>query len=210
MVAQVIGPFDFSHWLTWVSLVAGVGVGWLVFTATGRLLPQRYGFFSFFSSEDTLSKREILELFKQHGGHEKSLQEMSKGDLEEVWKLVKSQLPSRAHPPFPEEIEYLNNGAERRAHPRRWFNPTSVNFYAPEQDKPWHGIIVNRSSGGLAILADLEVPAESILYVRAIEAPLGVPAIKVQVRHARRAGPMWLLGCQYTEELPWNVKVWFG
>jgi hypothetical protein len=32
----------------------------------------------------------------------------------------------------------------------------------------------------------------------------------VVVRHSRAAGKLWLTGCEYDEDVPWNVKVWFG
>ena len=78
------------------------------------------------------------------------------------------------------------------------------------EGKPHQDIIINRSSGGVALLVDHDFALEEILFVRVLEAPQSVPVVQVKVRHSRRAGHMHMLGCQYCHELPWNVKVWFG
>ena len=63
MTAQTVWLFDFSHWLTWVSLAAGVGVAWLVFVASGRFLPQHRRAATSVPSEDKLAWETLLDLF---------------------------------------------------------------------------------------------------------------------------------------------------
>jgi hypothetical protein len=48
------------------------------------------------------------------------------------------------------------------------------------------------------------------MHVRAAEAPPYVPAILVDVRHSLKVGKGFLLGCQFTTDVPWNIRVWFG
>jgi hypothetical protein len=73
-----------------------------------------------------------------------------------------------------------------------------------------HGLVINRSTGGLAILLQQEVPAGTSVEVRSVEAPRSVPFIKLEVSHCLKAGGLFLIGCQFCEEVPWHVRVWFG
>jgi hypothetical protein len=73
-----------------------------------------------------------------------------------------------------------------------------------------HGLVINRSTGCLAILLQAEVPAGTSIQVHPVEAPRSVPAVNLEVRHCRKAGRLFLIGCEFCEEVPWNVRVWFG
>ena len=101
-------------------------------------------------------------------------------------------------------------GDERRTGRRRWGNPTEVHLISDLWIGFHHGLIVNRSTGGLGIFSDKEVPAGTNLKLRAAEAPGNVPAIEAEVRHCRKVGKGFLFGCQFNEEIPWNIRVWFG
>ena len=57
---------------------------------------------------------------------------------------------------------------------------------------------------------DKEVPAGTTVKFRAAEAPGNVPAIEAEVRHCRKVGKGFLFGLQFNDEIPWNVRVWFG
>jgi hypothetical protein len=71
-------------------------------------------------------------------------------------------------------------------------------------------VIVNRSTGGLGIFADREVPRGTILQVRAAEASSSTSWVRAEVRHSRKVGKGYLFGCQFSEDIPWNIRVWFG
>ena len=101
-------------------------------------------------------------------------------------------------------------GAERRRSRRRWSNPVEVLVITPFHKEPIHGLVINRSTGGLAILMDVPFEFNTSLSVRGILTPAGVGYANVYVRHSRQVGKLWLIGCQYKDDVPWNVKVWFG
>jgi hypothetical protein len=50
----------------------------------------------------------------------------------------------------------------------------------------------------------------AVLAMRPADAPADVPWVHLEVRHCRRKGAMWYLGCKFSEELPWNVVLLFG
>jgi hypothetical protein len=118
------------------------------------------------------------------------------------------QVPEGGSAP-PEDVDWTA-GAERRRSIRRWFNPIEVVVISPFHTEPLHGLVVNRSVGGLAILMDMDFESDTVLNVRPKDAPTGVGYIEVRVRHVRKASKLWVIGCQYQGEIAWNVKVWFG
>jgi hypothetical protein len=135
---------------------------------------------------------------------------------DELLALLLSRLPAkrrRGRRPEvpPEEREFLaSGGAERRASRRRWGNPTEVCLTSPLRSGPLHGLVINRSAGGLAIFVDEEVPPTTMLTVRPLEAPSYVPSPEIEVKRCRKIGRNYLIGCQASTEIPWNVLVWFG
>src|SRR5207237_208724 len=131
---------------------------------------------------------------------------------EELWQRLVCRLPQAGAKDVtaaPEE-PVLPPGGERRTSRRRESTPVEVQITSQFHAQPMHGLVVNRSTGGLAILCDVELGAGLILTVRAHAAPPAVAGADVQVRHCRPAGKQWVLGCQYVKRLPWSVKVWFG
>jgi hypothetical protein len=118
-------------------------------------------------------------------------------------------LPKRQAGPEGHELQF-GGGKERRRGPRRGGNPTSVHLQSPFWANHLHGLVLNRSTGGLGLFTDVEVPPGTALRVRAAEAPAYVPAVQVEVRHCQKVGKGYVLGCQFNEDLPWNVRVWFG
>jgi hypothetical protein len=99
---------------------------------------------------------------------------------------------------------------DRRRNRRRWLNPIEVDIISPFHEQPLHGLIVNRSAGGLAILADIVFDAGAVLRVRRVDAPPEVDYIEVCVRNTRAASHLWVMGCQYKDEIPLQSKAWFG
>src|SRR5262249_43119336 len=111
----------------------------------------------------------------------------------------------------PEDKEFHALGIdERRDGQRRWGNPVTVQLTSPQWEFPLNGIVVNRSTGGLGILADQEIPAGTIINVRPPEAPWYVHAVPAEVRHCRKVGKGFLFGCEFSDDVPWKARVWFG
>jgi hypothetical protein len=71
-------------------------------------------------------------------------------------------------------------------------------------------VVINRSAGGLAIFVDKEVEPTTILAVRPVDAPSYVPSVNIEVKHCRKVRRKFLIGCQFSTEIPWNVLAWFG
>jgi hypothetical protein len=132
---------------------------------------------------------------------------------EDMLQLFLAELPTqqrRVPEELPEDREFQAiGGVEKRAGRRRWGNPTEVHLISATSDRRL-GILINRSTGGLAILVDHEVPLGILLGVRSAEAPQYVPTVQVEVRYCRKAGRNFLIGCKFCREIPWNVRVWFG
>ncbi len=67
-------------------------------------------------------------------------------------------------------------------------------------DEPYGGWIIDSSRGGVRIRLPHElVPVGTLLYIRSPFASLRVAWTAVRVRHIRRAGENWELGCEFAE-----------
>jgi hypothetical protein len=135
---------------------------------------------------------------------------------DQLLALLLSRLPAkrrrRRRPEVePEERQHLQSGgAERRSSRRRWGNPTEVSLTSPLWTGGLHGLVINRSAGGLAIFVDEDVMQGTTLTVRPLEAPHYVPSVAFEVKYCRKFRRNFLIGCQSSTEIPWNVLVWFG
>ena len=201
-------------WLTWLSLASGLCVCGLILTASSVMGRRRAAGALLPTDDDDIPWEALLDQLKERYQSEKGAAYVESLSPDELFQALLAEIPrlKRECPPgqAADEVAYMAAGSERRRSRRRWFNPTSVSYYTALEGTPRHGIVINRSSGGVALLVDHDFPPDETLFVRAVEAPESVPVIQVKVRHSRRAGRMHLLGCQYCHELPWNVKVWFG
>jgi hypothetical protein len=206
-----LNPADPATWL-----VAGVGltvaafvVGFVV--VFGRWRRRR----QVGSREEDLPWEDLLELLRRRRGQEKDGPRTDDdAPPDELIKELVALLPAAAHrapDETPEDLQFQSQGGvEKRTGRRRWGNPTEVHVDSLLWPRPVHGIVINRSTGGLAILLQDEVPAGTSIQVHPTEAPRTVPSVALDVRHCRKAGRLFLIGCQFCEEVPWNVRVWFG
>jgi hypothetical protein len=215
MLALPFPKFDVTHWTTWVVVGAGIVVMFLVigFTRTYRRWRRRRRLGDAAWEED-LDWQALLSLLEKRN-RERAAAGLPPDRVtdEELAQLVASMpaVPDANPVELPEDREFrLVGGNERRAGRRRWGNPIEVHLFSSLWTDHLHGLVVNRSTGGLAIFADKEVPADTPLQVRPAEAPSYVPAVKTEVRHCLKAGRAFVLGCQFIEEVPWNARVWFG
>jgi hypothetical protein len=206
--------YDFADWTTWLALGVGLTVAYLVYVVLSRIKARRRQLA--FSSGD-LPWEDLLEMLR---ARHRELAESGSPPQEnlppdELLSLLLSRLPAkrrrrRSQAP-PEEREYLaNGGTERRSSIRRWGNPTEVSLTSALLPGRLHGLVINRSAGGLAIFVDEEVQPATILSVRPREAPSYVPSVQIEVKNCRKVRRNFLIGCQSSTEIPWNVLVWFG
>jgi hypothetical protein len=192
-----------SDWVLWVSLACGFGVTSLIFTVgigVSRFRHRRSAV-----REEDLPWEDLLEVLKERYRGKSAADEKLAPD--ELLDLLLMDMPGGTVTP---EDASWTPGSERRRSRRRWSNPVEVRIISPFHEQPVHGLVINRSTGGLAILTDVEFAPNTALSVRPVEVPEGTNYADVRVRHARQVSKLWILGCEYSADVPWNVKVWFG
>ncbi len=117
------------------------------------------------------------------------------------------------HPPpvSQERSQRLRKPTDRRRALRRQGKPVRVLVSDPAGgEEPLVCWVVNRSRGGLGLVAPRPLAVGSLFGVRAAHAPDDVEPSQVQVRNCRRKGRRWLVGCRFTEDLPWRILLLFG
>jgi hypothetical protein len=119
--------------------------------------------------------------------------------------------PAEAGGPPPVD-PYLRGGqAEKRASMRRGGSQVSVLLSDAEgQARPVQGVVIDRSSAGLAIAVSAPVRLGEVLSVRVASTAQEMPWVQVTVRNFRREGSYYLLGCQFLRPQPWSVLLLFG
>jgi hypothetical protein len=214
MLVRSFLSYDVADWTTWLALGVGIAVAFLVYVVLSRLKARRR--LLAFSNGD-LPWEDLLQMLRARHQELAASGSPPQEHLtpDELLKLLLSRLPAkrrrRAPEVPPEEREYLaSGGAERRSSPRRWGNPTEVSLTSVLWSGPLHGLVINRSAGGFAIFVDEEVQPATILTVRPLEAPYYVPPVEIEVKQCRKVRRNFLIGCQASTEIPWNVLAWFG
>ena len=229
MLAQWYPGHYFAHGKTWLAVGVGLAVAVLVYVVLSGLKARRRQLA--FSSGD-LPWEDLRELLLARH-HEVAASGSAQENLppDELLALLMSRLPAkrrRSEPEVPPE--------ERD---RRWGTPTAVSLTSPRSSdpphektspdvgdsticltsthssdplhgRPLHGMVINGSAGGFAILVDREVEPATILTVRPLEAPSYIPSVDIEVKHCRKVRRKFLIGCQSFTEVPWNVLAWFG
>jgi hypothetical protein len=105
----------------------------------------------------------------------------------------------------------LGTTLEQRGAHRRKGNPIGIHITdANAKGEPFHGVITNRSTGGLGLEVDRPIDVNTTVSVRVVNAPVTVPWIQVQVRSCRQQANGWLLGCQFVKPPPWSIMLLFG
>jgi hypothetical protein len=100
--------------------------------------------------------------------------------------------------------------SERRSSLRRGGNHLSVLLSDAEGEVgPVRGTVIGRSTGGLAVAVDEPDRLGEVLSVRVANTQ-EMPWVQVAVRHFRREGGYYLLGCQFLRPQPWSILLLFG
>jgi hypothetical protein len=119
--------------------------------------------------------------------------------------------PAPPRPLFGPDPFTSGSPSDKRSAPRR--RGSSVPVFLGEdggRGAALSGVVVDRSRGGLGMAVDAAVPAGAVLGVRARAHAREMPWVSVRVRHCRRDGAGWVLGCQFLQPPPWNVLLLFG
>ncbi len=216
MLVQLPFRFRLTDWTTLVILGVGILVTVLVVGLMGLVGRWRRRRMGVHSMEEDLSWEDLLNLLRRRSEERRDAGLPPDDDVpaEDLLKELLAGLPARARrgPANPVDGRQYPapGGVERRTGGRRWGNPTEV-YVTSALWAGWvHGLVINRSTGGLALFLDREIPTEAQIKVRSIEAPVSVPGIEAAVRYCRKAGKNFLIGCEFAGEVPWNVRVWFG
>jgi hypothetical protein len=107
----------------------------------------------------------------------------------------------------PAELSY----ADRRGAIRREGQPVRVVLAANTfRSGAADGYVIDRSTGGLKIAAQVAVAPGSTLQVRAADAPDTIGFVTLIVRNCRKTDNYYELGCEFEKTPPWNVLLLFG
>ena len=102
-------------------------------------------------------------------------------------------------------------GRDKRRSLRRKGNPVAVFISdARNPEKPMEGLVLDRSRGGLFLSVPQKIDVGCLLAVRTADFPDSIASVRLRVRHCKQKGQEWRIGCQFTEELPWSVLLFFG
>jgi hypothetical protein len=215
----LIGPVTFAALsTTWIPLGAGTLVACMVFgfaVVYGRLrrrADDAPDIVNDASREEDLPWAELLAILEKRNRERAAAGLPPEKATEEVLRECLKSLPDAKPVERPEDKEFhaLAIDERRVGGQRRWGNPVTVQLSSPLWDCPLNGIVVNRSTGGLGILTDQEVPAGTRIEIRPTEAPWYVQPVPADVRHCGKVGKGFLFGCEFSDDVPWKARVWFG
>ena len=72
------------------------------------------------------------------------------------------------------------------------------------------GFVLDRSTGGLRITVTTPLEPNTVMQVRAVNAPETIGFVGVVVRSCRKSGEFYEIGCEFEKTPPWNVLLLFG
>jgi hypothetical protein len=99
---------------------------------------------------------------------------------------------------------------DRRAAPRRKGNTVEVQILAGGSEEPVTAWVLDRSVGGLCLLAEHPLPEGVPVKVRPRKQSGQAPWTDVTVKSCRREGSQYELGCQFHRTPSWNLLLQFG
>jgi hypothetical protein len=100
---------------------------------------------------------------------------------------------------------------EQRRSFRRGGNSIGLFYkYAGKDDGPGQASIVDRSMGGLCVMAPEAIPTGTILSIRPISADDIVPWVDAEVCACRPADNCFELGCRFVKTPPYSILLLFG
>ncbi len=212
MLAMGFDTTGLAFWTSWTALGAGALATALVL-GSARVYGRWRHRLSHASREEDLPWEKLLSLIEQRNRERAAAglppDEPTEKELDQLLAMLPA-LPDPRPVELPEDRDFeLVGAAERRAGRRRWGNPTEV-LLVSDSVESIHGIVVNRSTGGVGIYADRKIQPGTFVTVRATEAPRSIRSVLVEVRHCLKVGGGFLLGCRFAHDIPWNARVWFG
>jgi len=131
--------------------------------------------------------------------------------------VLAGRRPQAAEPPLETEdlpefdpFVYGSPKDKRRAL-RRQGNPVAVMISDAEvQIRPYQGMVIDRSMGGLCLGVDQEIPVGTVLSIRPARTAELIPWVQVEVRNSRQIDGFYELGRQFVKTPPSAVLWLFG
>jgi hypothetical protein len=114
------------------------------------------------------------------------------------------ELASQVHNSLP------TSAMERRTAPRRRGNSVAAHLTDDTDGEPAEVWVIDRSLGGLCVLAEMPVDVGSQLRVRPRHASGNAIWTPIRIRACHRDREGWLLHCQFLQIPPMNVLLLFG
>lgn len=111
---------------------------------------------------------------------------------------------------MPGSVVFEGVSRDRRAAPRRKGNTVEVVINAQEEEAHLRGWVIDRSMGGLCIMAEEAIAEGSVVRLRPRNTGETLPWTEVTVRSCRRDGTHFELGCQFHRTPNWNLLLQFG
>jgi hypothetical protein len=101
--------------------------------------------------------------------------------------------------------------ADRRGAVRREGQPVRVTLAATTfRNGTADGYVIDRSTGGLKVAAQVAVAPGTTMQIRAVAAPDTIGFVTLIVRSCRKTDSHYELGCEFEKTPPWNVLLLFG
>jgi hypothetical protein len=117
-------------------------------------------------------------------------------------------LPAGSRPDM--HLQSAMSGQDRRTAPRRRGNSIAAHLADDSDASPAEVWVMDRSLGGLCLLAEAPVEIGSRLRVRPVSASGSNVWTPIRVRGCNRDREGWLVRCQFLQVPPMNVLLLFG
>ena len=118
----------------------------------------------------------------------------------------KEEAPAKAADPFAQGAN-----SERRTAARRGGHAISVDMHDPDDKLTGQqAYVLDRSVGGLCLMAPSAVPIGSVWKVRPCNAPRTTPPVRVEVKSCSAVDQEWKLGCQFEKTPSYATLLMFG
>ena len=111
---------------------------------------------------------------------------------------------------MPGGVVYQGVSRDRRAAPRRKGNIIEVLLSVQEDQPDQRGWVIDRSIGGLCVMAEDAIVEGTVLRLRPRSTGATLPWTEVTIRSCRKDGIHYELGCQFHRTPNWNLLLQFG
>jgi hypothetical protein len=135
----------------------------------------------------------------------------------QAWLRSRRRGVAEGHPPEEKEGQtapdpfMFGSATEKRYALRRTGRPIKILIaQGDEKEQQYEGWVVDRSVGGLCLSVAAPVAENTILSVRALNAPEQIPWVKLEVKRCQATRDNYELGCQFVNTPTWNVLLLFG